>query len=180
MLLLFVGCAHLVDVSVVGATIAPTMANQAPWDGPDNVAPGALDLFTKLANKVDASGQLATAATGIAAAAAAPDPQGTVTLVTQDERNGEQQMLTLAHEDTTTPDWTAAPATFSNVTLNHDVRLRIALVDKDYVTDDPIGTVELSAADLETARVAGAPTAIDVSKQSSGQLLTVKVVVTPR
>lgn len=179
-LLLLVGCAHLVDISVTGAAIAPSMANQAAWDGPDSLPPGAGGLLQRMTSAVDPDGTFARAAGEAAVTKAKPDPFGTVTLVSTGERNGEQSMLTLATEDTLAPDWTAAPATFSNVTLNTDVRLRVALIDKDMVTDDPIGTVEVANADLQKALRAGAPMEVDVSTQSSGQLLKLRIKVDKR
>lgn len=179
-LLVFLGCAHLVDISVTGAAIAPTMANQAAWDGPDSMPAGAGGLLQRMAAAVDPDGSLTRAAGEAASAKAKPDPFGTVTLVSTGERNGEQSMLTLATEDTLAPDWTAAPATFTNVTLDSDVRLRVALIDKDVVTDDPIGTVEVPNSELLKAMRAGAPVEVDVSSQSSGQLLKVRIKVEKR
>lgn len=178
-MLLLLGCAHLVDISVTHATIAPQMANGASWDGPDRVAPEVGGLFSTMVNAVDPSGRLSREASDTVAQKAAPDAFGTATLLCEGERNGESQALVLASEDTIAPDWTSAPASFANVKLTGDVRVRVALTDDDLVTDDPIGTVELSNADLSRALHDGSAE-VDVSKQSSGQLRTVTVKVVKR
>jgi hypothetical protein len=45
------------------------------------------------------------------------------------------------------------------------------------LTDDSIGTIELSGAELARAKGSGEPLVIDVSGQTSGQLQSVSVVV---
>lgn len=174
-MLLFLGCAHLVDISVTGAAIAPTMANGAAWDGPDRLAPEVGGLLSKVVSGLDP--QLRQSAAETVAQKAAPDAYGTVTLLTRDERNGETAPLMLASEDSHDPDWSAAPASFAGVKLRTDTRLRVALIDKDVVTDDPIGTVEVSGAELLAALRAEAPWRTDVSAQSSGQLRDLRIVV---
>jgi hypothetical protein len=176
-MLLFFGCAHLVDVSVTAASIAPTMSNGAQWDGPDRVAPEVGGLLSTMVNAVDPTGQLTRAAAETVAQKAAPDPFGTVTLRSTDAHNGETRPLTLLAEDSLTPDWSAAPATFERVKLTGDVRLTVSLTDDDVVTDDPVGTVEIDNVALRYALREG-KAEVDVRSQSSGQLqsVTVKVV----
>lgn len=176
-MLLLLACVHNVEIMVVGAEIAPAMSNGAAWDGPDNVPTEAVGLVTGLLTHLDPSGQLGSAVVGAVDTVVRPDPTGTAVLYPGAEQDPATRLLPVV-QDTFLPTWGESPANrFGGVALRGETVLRITLVDKDVQTDDPIGTVEISGADLARAERAGEAFAVDVSTQSSGQLKTVSVVV---
>lgn len=171
------GCVHHVDIAVVGAQIAPTMANGAAWDGPDNVPAGAMGLLSSALAHVDPSGQLGSAVAEGAETLARPDVTGTVTLFPGAEQDAKTIVLPVVN-DSLTPSWVEGAGTrFGGVALSGKTVVRVVLVDKDLQTDDSIGTIELSGAELARAKGSGEPLVIDVSGQTSGQLQSVSVVV---
>ena len=62
--------------------------------------------------------------------------------------------------------------------LDHPV-LRLHVVDSDDISDDVIGDVFIYNSDLEAALADGQLHAVDVRSQSSGQLVTVVIAVSP-
>ena len=176
MLLLF-GCMHNVDISVVGAQIAPTMANSAAWDGPDNVPAEAMGLLTSALAHVDPTGQLGAAVEGGVSTVVKPDVAGTATLSPGPDMAPTTVILPVVN-DTLSPVWLPnAAVKFSAVALNGKSVLRLTLVDKDVQTDDPIGTVEISGSELLRAEGRGTFEYLDLSAATSGQLKSVSVVV---
>jgi hypothetical protein len=163
---LFVACVHPVDITVVGAEIAPTMADGRAWDGPDKVPE---DLLARLTGTV---GVAIDVTVELPEAVLRPDAGGTVTLFTGDGRNGEVRVLQEA-ADTTSPTWIGA--TFRRVRIDRDTRLHLVLSDRDLLSDEVIGTVDLDASDLARARRYGV---IDTAGRTSGQLRVVRVTVT--
>ncbi len=176
-MLLFLACAHPVDVALTAADVAPTMANAQPWDGPDNVPAETKGLAQGILAQLDPSGQLGTAVFATAEALVQPDVSATAKYDPGD--GGAASTLILSPvSDTLSPTWALNPVTtFSRVTLGPKSTLSVVFVDKDVQTDDPIGTVTLSASDLARAERQGEPLVVDVSGQTSGQLKTVTVSV---
>lgn len=176
-MLLFLACAHPVDVALTAAEVAPTMANAQPWDGPDNVPAEAKGAAMGILAQLDPSGQLGTAVIATAEALVQPDVSATAKYDPGD--GGAASTLVLPTvSDTTSPTWALNPVTtFSRVTLGPRSTLSIVFVDKDVQADDLVGTVVLSPADLSRAERAGEPWVVDVSAQTSGQLKSVSVSV---
>ena len=174
---LLLGCVHNVDIFITGAEIAPTMANGAAWDGPDNVPVEARGLFDAALSHVDPSGQLFAAIGGAIDSATKPDAAGTAVLSPGLEMDPSTVLLPVVN-DSLSPAWAELPVSrFGGVALNGKTVVRITLVDKDLQTDDPIGTIELSASDLMKAEHSDGALVVDVSAQTSGQLKSVSVVV---
>ncbi len=173
MFLLLPACVHVVDVSIAGATIAPTTANGTPWDGPDNMPAGTMDQLRALLSHADPSGQLGDAAVGLAGAAAKPDPGGNAILL----NDGHPSTIVALAEvnDTFTPTWSGA--TFRAVSLDGKLGVRLQLSDKDLSSDDAICLVDLTNAELTAAFATKGPHAVDTAARTSGQLLSVQVEV---
>lgn len=176
-MLFLLGCVHIVDIAVVGAEISPAMANGAAWDGPDNVPTEAMGLLGSALSHLDPSGQLGGVVSGAVDTMVKPDPAGTVMLYPGPEQDPFTVLLPVL-QDTLFPTWGDTPSNrLGGVTVRAETVIRVTLVDKDVQTDDPIGTVELTAADVGKAQRAGKVLVIDVSGQASGQLKSVSVVV---
>lgn len=174
-MLLLLACVHVVDVSIVGAEIAPRTANDAAWDGPDKMPYGALDAMKSLLSQADPSGQVGDAAVAMALKAEKPDAAGTATLLNDGKSS---TVLTLAEvSDTLSPTWQGA--TFHAVTLNGKLGVRVVLADKDLSSDDAICSVDLTSAELARAAAAKGPLAIDTASRTSGQLLSVSLSIVP-
>ena len=175
---LFLACAHPVDITVSAASIAPTMANGAAWDGPDKLPPAAMGLLDSAMAKLDPSGQLGAAVAGAAGQMAQPDVAGTA------EFRGDAESAPITAiipevSDSLGPTWAVGSATLRGVTLGSNSVLRITLVDKDLQSDDPIGVAVITAADLARAEHTDGAVTVDVSGQTSGQVKSVSVVVSP-
>lgn len=176
-MLFFLACAHPVDVALTAAEVSPNMANGQAWDGPDNVPPEAKGLAEGILAQLDPSGQLGTAVFATGEMLVLPDVFATAKYDPGDGTAASTLILP-AVSDSSSPTWLLNPVTtFTRVTLGPKSTLSVVFVDKDVQTDDPIGTVVLSAAELARAERQGEPLVVDVSGQTSGQLKTVTVSV---
>jgi hypothetical protein len=183
MLLLLVACVHTVDITLAAAEVAPTMANGAQWDGPDGVlgvlgAPGpearaSLDaLFGSLTGNVE----VGKAVAGAAAELQKPDPAGQLSFLSSAGEAPISAPVAEVH-DSFSPKWAPGTATVKAVMLRPSSSLRVALVDKDIQSDDPLGTVVLNGAQLGRALARDGLLTIETADQTSGQLLSVSVLV---
>lgn len=176
-MLFFLACAHPVDVALTAASVSPNMANGQAWDGPDNVPAEAKGAAMGILAQLDPSGQLGTAVFATGEMLVLPDVYATAKYDPGDGTAASTIILPVA-SDTSSPTWALNPVTtFSRVTLGSKSTLSVVFVDKDVQTDDPIGTVTLSASDLARAERTGEPLVVDVSGQTSGQLRTVTLSV---
>ncbi len=180
MLLLLVACVHTVDITLSAAEIAPKMANAEEWDGPTGVL-GALSPEAKvsvgaLLGSLVGDARVGTAVADAAAELQKPDPAGSLEF-----HPGEGEPTSSARvaeaQDTLAPQWAPGTATVTSVQLRSSSSLKVALVDKDLQTDDPIGTVVLTGAQLGRALGRDGVLTIQTAEQTSGQLLSVSILV---
>lgn len=171
--LLALACAHRpVAVSIVGATIGPSAADLAPWDGMGKVPAEVREAAIAAANGVDpGAGAAAAVFVGMLDGIAPPDARGELWLAaTPDVRVDVPE-----RSDTFVPAWTGV--TLRDVLLAPDLRLVLRLVDADLDDPDPIGTVELTAKDLRAALGKRDGWTVSTAERTQGQLLSVTVKV---
>ncbi len=180
LLVLLVACVHTVDVTLSAAEVAPSMANGSPWDGPQGAlgpltAEGKASLAAALGSLVG-NAAVGTAVVGVASELQKPDAAGQLTFVSG---AGVADVSAIVPEmsDTNSPRWTPGQATVKGVALKGSSSLRVALVDKDLQSDDPIGTVVLSSGQLLRALARDGVLTVETADQSSGQLLSVSILV---
>lgn len=180
MVLLLIACAHTVDVTLSAAELAPTMANGAPWDGPQGVLgalteEGKASLSAALGSLVG-NAAVGSAAVGVAAELQKPDAAGELTFVSG---AGGVNVTAVVPEarDTTSPRWAPGQATLKGVTLKGTSSLRVLIVDKDLQSDDPVGSVVLTSAQLSRALARDGVLTVETGDQSSGQLISVSILV---
>ncbi len=174
-MMLLLACVHVVDITLTAAEVAPAMANAAPWDGPDGKSAGsALNLLSGALSQVDPTGQLGGAIVGTAASMTLPDVAATATFDPGDGTAPSTVSLPVVN-DSLSPVWTGPG--FSRVAIGPKSRLSVVFVDRDLSSDDPVGTVVLTASDLALARARGEPAVIAAAAQTSGQVLSVTVSV---
>lgn len=173
---LFLGCAHPVDITLTAADIAPAMANGQAWDGPNSLDPAARGLLDSALGKIDPSGQLAGAVGGVAEQLSRPDATGTLSFIAGDGSAPTTSTVPEA-SDTLAPTWAPGLGTLRGVPWSGKASLDITLVDKDVSSDDPIGKVRVTAAQLAQAEARDGALTLDVSDQTSGQLRSVSLVV---
>lgn len=182
MLLLLLGCAHSVDITLTAADLAPTMANAAPWDGPQGVL-GVLDEKGKASlaaalGSVVGNAAVGEAVAGVASSLQQPDAGGELSFTSADGEPAVTVVVPTA-SDSLAPRWVPGLATLKAVSLRPKSKLRVLLVDKDIDSDDPIGSVVLTSAQLAAALGTDGAFTVDTSRQSSGQLLSVSILVVP-
>ena len=161
----------LVTITFSQAFIRLGLLDGTNWDGPGQAPAGALGAVAAALGAPVILQPLIDAYAGAALGAFdPPDPFGTA------ELSGFGAINLPTIEDTYTPSWNA---TWRNVALDPeaDIRLRIDLTDEDLVNDDPIGSVELSSADLQAALAAGRQIAIRTDRQELGYIVAVSISV---
>jgi hypothetical protein len=175
-LLFLLGCSHPVDITLTAAEIAPTTADGQPWDGPSGMDTATKGLVGLALGRVDPTGQLGEALTDAASNLARPDATGVLTFVPGDGKPAVSAVVPEA-SDTLAPTWAPGAGTLHGVLWSPKASLDVTLIDKDVSSDDPIGKVRLSAAQLAQAEARDGALTLDVSNQTSGQLRSVSVVV---
>jgi hypothetical protein len=180
MFLLLSACVHTVDISLAAAEIAPTMANGVAWDGPDNVlgalAPADAGALAAAFGALTGSPEAGKAVVGVAAQLQKPDAGGGLEFI---PGSGEPAVTATVPEvsDSASPRWAPGAATVRSVALRGSSSLRISLFDRDLRHDDPIGVVVLTGAQLGRALGRDGVFTVETAEQTSGQLLSVSVLV---
>lgn len=171
-----------VNLSMVGAIIAPRPTSQTCWDVGCTVTAAQMKKVVDAAAKaaiafknpyVTAAGYAAKilpvdqALAAIAGHTSLPDVGGNAVLLPSGQK------IELPKDGTTenklTPQWKGK--TFKNVSLTPLVALQVDLVDKDLLGDDPIGQVKLSYSDLVKALTLGQTVPVPTQGQGSGSIL---------
>jgi len=175
------GGTKIVSVTVLDAVIAPGEPDHSPWDGPGTIpdsvwsaVTSAMDLPEPFEPVVAALGESALNQFD------KPDPYGTAVLLSPTSpANGMTETLATTsdnQEDTYVPDW-PTPASWSGVVLDNNLRIRVTLTDEDLLDDDPIGVVELNAADVQNALAANQVFHAKVDDQANGSILLIGISV---
>ncbi len=175
-LALVLACAHPVDITLTAAEIAPTTADGKAWDGPNSLDPAAKGLLDSALAKIDPSGQLSGSLGSATEKLQKPDPAGTLFFLAGDGSPPTTADVPEA-SDTLTPTWAPGVGTLRNVMWSPKASLDVTVIDKDVSSDDPIGRVRLTAAQLSAAEARDGAFTIDVADATSGQLRSVSVVV---
>ena len=178
----------LVNITFQGAIISPRPSAQGCWDSGCDVSEAELKAIKDAAVKVaklfkDPYVQGAAYAAqylpleklvgAVTGKLSKPDATGTVKLLP----DGPTLILPDGGtaSDTLTPVWTGK--VFTKVKLTDLVGLALTLEESDYLTNDPIGTVKLSSADLLKAMQIGKSVAVPTLDQGTGDILFVIVQV---
>ncbi len=173
---LLLACAHSVDITLTGARIAPEMASKSPWDGPEKLNPEAKGLLDSVLSSVDSSGKLAEMVGGASAEMARPDVAATIEFRSDAEAAPYSVQLPEVANNLE-PAWAPGLLTIKNAALTGKSTLSIILVDKDLSSDDPIGKVVLTTAQICKAEGMDGALTLDVADQTSGQIESVSVLV---
>ena len=146
------GCDYdYVTVDVIGAYVGPGKAPAAgevegdPWDGTADPVPAEVfDLLLDLSDSLDvvtpddAGEVIAEYVNALIDSTSPPDPMGTVELSNGGDYSQPVEVK-YTDGDVFFTDWEVA-ASFSDVDVMDDVRLRVDLMDKDLLENDSIGT----------------------------------------
>jgi hypothetical protein len=169
----------LVTVQVVQALIG-IKSNNKPWDGTGTISP---DVIRSVETKLVSSGNWAAIAGAVSVELAtiansgfdSPDPFGTLQVYTP---SGSFEAKIPYIPDTLSPNWT--DLTINHVPLNDPgVRLRVTLIDRDAINNDPIGSAEINSADIAAAYAEARVYPVPVYLQGNRQLLFVGISVLP-
>jgi hypothetical protein len=170
---------RLVTVKIIDAVIAPGKKDGTDWDDSGIVDPAVAQAISEaLVGPTPLADVLAALANPALAAVDKPDPFGSAQLtvygmimeqVALETRDG-------AIADTFIPTWPRAWH-YRNIPIDTDVRIGIDLWDQDLVDDDPIGHAEINSNELNAALTAQEKLEIQVSDQTSDQLLFVGITV---
>lgn len=167
-----------VNISIVGAVIAPAMADGSQWDFEGPVSTDLLQEFAAALLETDAYNKiLSLIVTPLVQNLSKPDTYGTAELLGSDARAAVTLATTSTNtEDTFVPNWPGSPG-WTAVALQDSTRVRVTLREEDVFLDDDAGVVELNRADLEAAWTAQHVFPVAVADQSVGQILFVLVSV---
>ncbi|MBA3461060.1 MAG: hypothetical protein H0T46_13935 [Deltaproteobacteria bacterium] len=167
-----------INIRIVGAVLAPAMADGSQWDLESQVSSDLLVDLAAMLLETDAYNKvLGLIARPLVQNLSKPDTYGTAELL----GSSNSSQVTLATEsnnteDTFVPNWPGSPG-WSNVTLSNTTRVRVTLREEDLFLDDDAGVVELNHADLEAAWTSQRVFPVAVADQSSRQVLFVLVSV---
>mgnify|MGYP000579320415 CR=1 FL=1 len=191
-LLLFILCSSIlqaeqkalfVDFSVLGAVVSPTKMNGATWDRGFSINKSIGSLISNMV--IPGAGFAVEAVLGsigkdAAKGQAAPDVIGYIMQTGYSQgsfRRAINMPVGLANkkqksQDSYTPDFSTS---YLGWPIYENTRFRIKLYDADLFKDDPMGTVEITSRDIVQAIKANKPLWINVSQQSSNQILFVQI-----
>ncbi|GDX78297.1 hypothetical protein LBMAG42_01080 [Deltaproteobacteria bacterium] len=173
---LLLACAHSVDITLTGARIAPQMASNTPWDGPEKLNPEAKGLLDSVLSSVDSSGKLAEMVGGAATEIARPDVAATLEF-RSDAEAAPYSVQVPEVPNNLEPTWGPGLLTIKNAAITGKSTLSIILVDKDMSSDDPIGKVVLTTSQICKAEAMDGAMTVNVADQTSGQIESVSVLV---
>jgi hypothetical protein len=170
---------RLVTVKIIDAVIAPGKKDGTDWDDSGTVDPAVAQAISgALAGPTPLADVLAALANPALAAVDKPDPYGSAELTVYGMTMEQVALETRdgAIPNTFIPIWPRAWH-YQNIPLDTDVRIGIDLWDQDVVDDDAIGHAELNSNDLNAALTAREKLEVQVSHQTSDQLLFVGITV---
>jgi hypothetical protein len=165
------------NVAMIGAVLAPAMADGSQWDLESQVSADILVDIAAALLETDAYNKvLSLIATPLIQNLSKPDTYGTAELL--GPGGGTVTLATTSSntEDTFVPNWPGSPG-WKNVELTDSTRVRVTLREEDLFLDDDAGVVELNRSDLDAAWRSQGVFPVAVSKQSVGQILFVLVSV---
>jgi hypothetical protein len=170
---------RLVTVKIIDAVIAPGKQDGTDWDGVGTVDPAVAHAVSEaLVAPTPLAGVLAALANPALAAVDKPDPYGSAQLTVYGMLTEQVPLETRdgAIPNTFTPTWPRAWH-YQNIPIDTDVRIGIDLWDADLVDADPIGHAEINSNDLDAALTAQEKLEVQVSDQTSDQLLFIGISV---
>ncbi len=170
----------LVEVSLLGVTVAPFKQDHTTWDAKLPVPSLLVDRVTRAVHAPSEAEAVARVVTALADPAVAslekPEVKGTAWLAGQG-RPREQKTIS-ATQNTFTPlfqpylSWPSVPT-------DGGTTLHVVLVDDDLVFDDPMGSFDLNASDFARAYEEARVIEVPVHRQTDGQVLFAKIAVRP-
>jgi hypothetical protein len=169
-----------VDFKVLGAVVGMSKIDGSPWDTTKKVDKQAVNTINSMASLSGAGvatdvtiklGELALKG------AAAPDVIGYIQQTGPIINNIPHTALMLANSRTRTKDsYTPLFSTgYTGWPILTNTRFQIVLIDKDFMENDPIATVEITYEDIQNAIKEGKAIWINVAKQSMNQLLFIQI-----
>jgi len=170
---------RLVTVKIIDAVIAPGKKDGTDWDDLGTVDPAVAQAVSEaLVGPTPLADVLAALANPALAAVDKPDPYGSAQLTVYGMTTEQVPLETRdgAIPNTFMPTWPRAWH-YQNLPIDTDVRIGIDLWDKDLVDDDSIGHAELNSNDLKAALAAQKTLEVQVSDQTSDQLLFIGISV---
>ena len=157
-------------VTLVGITFAPNKPDGTQWDGPGRVSAEDVQLIAGALGAADPyAAVLAVLSKPTIQALEKPDAGGTAALVSARGGPGPTTVLNAAR-DSFTPQF-VGPPTWNHVPLDGSVRLRVEVIDRDAVFDDPAGVFEVNRDDMLRALQAGRVYQVRVADQTTRQVL---------
>ncbi|RXJ79343.1 hypothetical protein [Arcobacter sp. F2176] len=172
-----------INLTVLGAVIAPTKIDKTTWDkGGIKIDNASSNLISEmLTTGIPVSSIMNTIGNNAAKGTAAPDVIGYIQLIGSSLKNISNIAWTpivlatksyALSKDSYTPSFNAG---YKNWPLFKENRFRIVLWDADLFDDDPIATVELTYNDVMNAIKVGKTTWINVAEQGNNQLLFIQI-----
>ena len=173
-----------IDLTILGAVIAPTKIDKTTWDrGVIKIDNASSNLISEMITTgIPVSSIMNTIGNSAAKGTAAPDVIGYIQLLGKTLKsvsNIAWTPIALATKNYAITKNSYTPmfnAGYKNWPLYKDNRFRIVLLDADmFDSDDAIGTIELTYDDVMNAIKIGKTTWINVSEQGSNQLLFIQI-----
>lgn len=160
---------RLVRVSFVGLLAGPGKVDRTQWDGPGGTV--SAEGWQQVASAIGAADPYA-AAIGVLAgptiqALEKPDCAGSAVLTSSAGTAAAYALL--KQQDTFTPQW--GGVTWEHVSLDDTTRIRVTVVDRDLIFDDPMGIFEIPSRWIRAALAAGKVLAVPVHDQTNKQIL---------
>lgn len=151
--------------------LGPAKADGRPWDGTGTVPEGlpkAIGKALSLSNPYSAVADVL--ADPMMHGIEKPEPSGKAWLLVRGQEGTPVPLVFPNQRDTCTPLWDGPPQ-WHGVSLDGSARLRVQLLDRDAMFDDPVGVFELTNTDFIAALNYGRIFHIKVSDQTQNQVL---------
>lgn len=170
----------LVEVSLLGVTVAPFKQDHTTWDAKLPVPSVLVDRVSRAVHAPSEAEAVARVVTALADPAVAslekPEVKGSAWLAGQGKPR--EQRTIFATQNTFTPLFQPY-LTWPSVPTDGATTVHVVLVDDDLVFDDPMGSFDLNASDFARAYEEARVIEVPVHRQTDGQVLFAKIAVRP-
>jgi len=164
-----------VNIHLLSALIGPSKVHGSRWDGPGSASTTGVSLPRSTTLSASIIREVVNQA---ASGYAAPDVIGFVQEISADSDSNVQIALATRRHKVANSYTPRFKVDYLHWPIGPNTRFYIELWDSDLYQNDPIGSIELTYKDLQTALTANTAVWINVGEQSLDQLMAIKIAVT--
>lgn len=164
-----------IAIYLKGAVIGPAKTNGSAWDTCKLDSSAVAQVISAVTTGATFNAVVSLLQSSMFSALCMPDPEGTATLYVDGMAHSSVPLRSTS-EDTFTPQWIGSPG-WTNVPYSNRFRINVSLKDTDIFSDDVIGTADINQSHFKTALDKQEVVQVNVSSQSSNQILFIGISV---